>query len=259
MGRQPCRQVLRKTPYQSNSRRPGIRKTFDNACGSVRRFLDYADRYWIFRRCILEDQRRKFGNSAGVALRSKTNESCRVPLETFEYGCRKLCVVDLTIKGPKGAAQRFLTDSWPPASSDTSAPYPPTTMRCPFNHSKTTGTGAQYHDAAVGGSVSAKPSDVSIGLKCDRCKQAEFRMKAVARAFDPRARLSLVRRVHVGDFARLGQQPNRRLACNPNGLGRYPPNPNVYSLGRPTPRQANSHGHVAYARSAKSWRPHLCR
>jgi hypothetical protein len=68
------------------------------------------------------------------------------------------------IEGPKGAAECFpthplaacLIGNFSTISADRDA--------LPVNHSQTTRTGSEYYDAAVRGLVSAKPSDVSVGL-----------------------------------------------------------------------------------------------
>ena len=165
MRRQPCRQGFRESPYETNGRRPGILKPFDNLYGSVCRLLDDPNGYRIFRRRILKDQRRKLGIVGRSRLRSKTNDPCRIPLETIEYGCRKLCFVGSTIKRPKCAAQRFPTYPLAACLVGYIGTISANGDALSINYSQTTRTGAQYHDAPVTSLVGAKPGDVSIGLK----------------------------------------------------------------------------------------------
>ena len=187
MGRKPFRQRLRESTDQTDGGTPDISKPFNDTCSSVCCFLDYSNGYGIFRRCILNDEWRKFGIVGRSGTRSKTNDFCGIPLEAFEYGCRKFCSVASPIKGPKCTAECFpahsltagLIRNFGTVSGNNDAPS--------VGHSQTTGTGAEYHYAAVRGLVSAKPSNVSIGLKRYRCKQSEFRTQAVARAFNPGA------------------------------------------------------------------------
>ncbi|MGA6931981.1 MAG: hypothetical protein WBZ35_21980, partial [Pseudolabrys sp.] len=74
------------------------------------------------------------------------------------------CFVGSSIKSPKRAAECFPTHPLAACLVGNFSTISAYGGALPVNHSEATRTGSEYHNAPIRGLVSAKPSDVSVGL-----------------------------------------------------------------------------------------------